>query len=455
MKKSMIFMLVLTVLVVNLGIVLGKELSKNPFSDIDKTMWSYDSITNLYTKRILEPENENFMPFEYETRANIMSYLYNYAKSLGKDVSVLKECEFNDVSKTDSYYNAVCWAYENGITGGSEKNRFAPLESCTRQEVCTFMMRFADKYGLVLKQRGDETQFTDSLEIETYARSYVSASKLSGIVRGDEKGYFNPFDEITREEAAVMIDKFTQVAVKKTKNAVSPEKGKYDYLYDEYKPAPFNSKVGESKAVDDSWFDDAVFVGDSISVRLQLYSTAKDLLGDASFLCATSLSPENVLSPVTEDSIHPSIGGQKVSVPDGLKMSNAKKIYIMLGINSLRAGVDVTVKQLKNFIVQAGKILPKAEIFVQSVTPMTKDSNINADNLNNEIINEYNRKVNKMCDENGWYFINIAKAVSDEKGYLKDEYCSDNPDMGIHFNSKAAQVWVDYLKTHVPKKLKG
>ncbi len=455
MRKSLIFMLVFSVLIVGLGIAVAKELSENPYKDIDKSMWSYKSITSLYAKRIIEPDGEEFTPFEYETRANVMNYLYLYAKNLGKDVSLKTECAFKDISKEDDFYDAVCWAYENKITSGSKKDVFGAVENCSRQDVCTFMMRFADKYGLKLKQNGDETQFKDSLEIEPYARSYVSACKLAGIVNGDEKGYFNPYDEITKEEAAVVIDKFMQAVSKKSKNTVSAQKGKYDYLYESYKPAPFKSMVGESKAVNDSWFDDAVFVGDSISVRLQLYSTARDLLGKAKFLCATSLSPENVLSPVTEDSIHPSVGGQKVSVPDGLKMSNAKKIYIMLGINSLRAGVDVTVNQLKNFIDYSNKILPQAKIFVQSVTPMTKDSNINADNLNNDIINEYNRKVNKMCDENGWYFINIAKAVCDEQGYLKDEYCSDNPDMGIHFNSKAAQVWVDYLKTHVPKKLKG
>lgn len=455
MKKALIFMLVIMILIVNLGIVLAKELGENPYDDIDKSMWSYKSITSLYQNKILEPDGNIFNPQEYETRANIMKYLYNFALKLEKDVNVSNATAFDDVEKDADYYNAVCWASANKIANGSEKNKFEPLATCSRQEVCTFMMRFADRYGFKLKLKGDESQFADSLDIDMFARSYVTACKMAGIVNGDEDGYFNPFDEITREEAAVMIDKFVNAVSSNAKNTVSPEKGEYDYLYDDYKPAPFVSLVSASSTVEDSWFDDAVFVGDSISVRLQLYSTAKNLLGDASFLCATSMSPENVLAPVTDESIHPSYNGIKVSVPDGIKLSKAKKVYIMLGVNSLRAGVDITVRQLKGFIEEVKKILPEAHIFVQSVTPMTKESNINADNLNNTVINEYNGKVRKICDENGWYFINIADAVSDEKGFLRDEYCSDNPDMGIHFNSKAAQVWVDYLKTHVPKKLKG
>ena len=59
-----------------------------------------------------------------------------------------------------------------------------------------------------------------------------------------------------------------------------------------------------------------------------------------------------------------------------------------------------------------------------------------------------------ICEERGWYFINVAESVKDQNGYLASAYCSDNNSMGIHFTNAACQVWVDYLKTHAPAALK-
>ena len=456
MKKALIFMLAVMILTVNLGIVLANGLIEDPYSDITEDMWCYESINELYKNRILNPTEAQFYPEEIETRAGVMMYLHNYANYLGKDIKHENECVFEDVDKESDYYDAICWAYENGITDGTYKDKYEPDAGCTRQEVCTFLMRFADKYKLKLKISGTQEQFVDSLTIDEFARSAVAACKLGGVVKGDENGYFNPFDKVTKAEAAVMMCSFFNGCMGiKSAEYVYSQSGKYDYLYENYKPVPFEALVHASQAVDASWFDDAVFIGDSISVRLQYYCASGNYLGDAAFLCATSLSPENVFNPVTQNSIHPSYNGMKVSVLDGIKLSKAKKVYIMLGINSLRSGTDVTAEQLKTFIKEVKKVSPDSYIFVQSVTPMTEKSIITADNLNNHIIQQYNQNLKKICDENGWFYIDIAKAMRDENGFLKEEYCSDNTGMGIHFNKQAAQIWVDYLKTHVPKELKG
>ena len=81
---------------------------------------------------------------------------------------------------------------------------------------------------------------------------------------------------------------------------------------------------------------------------------------------------------------------------------------------------------------------------------MTKDSPITRSTLNNQVIGNYNQKLYDMAKENGWYYVNVAEAMSDEEGYLKPEYCSDPATMGIHFNYTADKVWIDYLRTHIP-----
>ena len=81
---------------------------------------------------------------------------------------------------------------------------------------------------------------------------------------------------------------------------------------------------------------------------------------------------------------------------------------------------------------------------------MTKKSPIYAKNLNNDIIYSYNEKLLALAQQNGWYFVNVAECVSDKDKYLKEDFCSDPREMGIHFNYEADEVWVDYLRTHVP-----
>ncbi|MFR6379690.1 MAG: hypothetical protein ACLUNZ_07620 [Evtepia sp.] len=48
--------------------------------------------------------------------------------------------------------------------------------------------------------------------------------------------------------------------------------------------------------MDASWFDDAAFVGDSVSVTLANYNSSYGTLGKAKFFCSVSLSQTNALS---------------------------------------------------------------------------------------------------------------------------------------------------------------
>ena len=45
------------------------------------------------------------------------------------------------MKESDYYYNAVLWAYENGITAGKDETHFAPKANCTRAQVVTFLYR--------------------------------------------------------------------------------------------------------------------------------------------------------------------------------------------------------------------------------------------------------------------------------------------------------------------------
>ena len=78
-----------------------------------------------------------FKPDDICKRGQIVSFLYRYAK--GKAVGVNP---FNDVKADAYYYDAVLWAVENGVTGGTTATTFSPANTCTRAQVVTFLWRY-------------------------------------------------------------------------------------------------------------------------------------------------------------------------------------------------------------------------------------------------------------------------------------------------------------------------
>ena len=190
----------------------------------------------------------------------------------------------------------------------------------------------------------------------------------------------------------------------------------------------------------DNYFNDVIFVGDSITNGLQLYKSVKNAL----ILSKTSLNIENLANETIN------INGK--SILDMIKESNRKKIYIMLGSNGIGWLDDnYMINLYSQWLNKLRYEVPDCTIFVQSVLPITKelsDLNLNKQNaITNEKIFEYNKKLLDMCQREKYYYLDISNAFKDENGYLIDEA---SPVDGMHISSKYYNKWVDYIKTHVP-----
>lgn len=211
----------------------------------------------------------------------------------------------------------------------------------------------------------------------------------------------------------------------------------------------------KNAAVSGSWFDDAVFVGDSVSLKLTMYESSVDRLGKAKFLTAGSLSATNALWNVSDKSVHPKYKGKKQKVEDSIsQMSDVKKVYIMLGMNDINAvGPKNGIKNFEKLCNNILKKSPDVQIYVQSVTPLIKGSKSSVPKegkLNNKTIYEYNKMLASLAQKRGWYFVNVSEVMYDEEGYLKKDYCGDPTSMGLHFTNAGCKAWIDYLLTHTP-----
>ena len=433
----------------------------NPYIDVNENMWSYQYITELNKAKVL-PDSEKFEPTAEETRGNLVLYLYNMDSGVFKKRDKVQPAEevqapnFEDVPKDSEYYDAVCWAYEMGLASGVDETHFAPDDLLTREQVCTIVARFAALEKLELIQVREPNQFKDSIYIQEYARSGVTACQISGVVNGYDNGFFYPSENMSRQECAAVIYRIMSAAeteIPEGVELVDLTAGAYDGLYKNYTDIPFTALVPASEEPGSaSFFDKAVFIGDSISVTLESYCTSTGALGKAQFLCAGSMSPTNMLTGKILPE-YPKGSGQKPPIQDSVAATGAEVVYIMLGMDNIGYGIE---KATSDYVTVINNILtknPDVHIVVQSVTPMTADSPRADGSLNNDTINAFNERMLELCQENRWYYLDVSEKFKDENGALIEDYCSDKTSMGMHFTYQGAKVWVDYLLNHIPEDL--
>jgi hypothetical protein len=225
---------------------------------------------------------------------------------------------------------------------------------------------------------------------------------------------------------------------------------KEDNSKSEEKKPSNNEDKNQSKPVDLSFFDNAVFVGDSVTLKLKLFvinqrKTDANFLGEANFLVAGSLGWANLLWEISEKSVHPAYNGQKMLVEDAIAEMGAKKAMFMLGENDIGLyGVEKTIENAKKLLDKVKQKSPDIKIYIQSVTPMVKERQLK--DLNNPNIEKFNVQLRQFCEINGYAYWDVAAIFKDADGALSREDCSDPDGLGIHFTDAACKKWVKGLE---------
>lgn len=187
-----------------------------------------------------------------------------------------------------------------------------------------------------------------------------------------------------------------------------------------------------------NFFDDAVFIGDSVTLMLQNYQLSTNALGKAQFLVQGSYSVYHAV----HNTMQVSYRGSSMRLPEAVAATGAKKAFIMLGANDIGAyGIEKTMKNWETVLTRIREKAPDIEIYIQSMTPVWTGGEMGK--LNNPNADEYNKALKAFAEENGCIFVDIAPYMKDATGGLATEYCSDKY---IHLTFAGAQVWVQALK---------
>lgn len=208
-------------------------------------------------------------------------------------------------------------------------------------------------------------------------------------------------------------------------------------------PEPdWSQPVPESEAVaQEDWFADAVFIGDSRTDGLHIFS---DITAEAVFLEHTGITVYEILDGkkvIRQE-------GEKLPILDVLAQKQYGKVYVMLGVNELG------YKAPQDFAEHYGKLIDAiresqedARIYVQSIIPVNTADCKSYDQpyyVTNEGVVAYNEALVAMAQEKKVFFLNIAEVMEDEDGELKSDLSAD----GVHFKKSGYLLWLDYLTTH-------
>ncbi len=205
-------------------------------------------------------------------------------------------------------------------------------------------------------------------------------------------------------------------------------------------PYDYSQPVPKSQRVTSSYFDDALFVGDSITAGIQSYA----LMKNASVVAFTGINTDTIM---TREVIR-NDAGELETMPQAIsRYQDVKKIYVMLGANGIAwIGKESFVENYGVFLDAIRQAHPDADIYVQSILPVTAAKESEDSQFANSKIREYNTALLQMAQEKEYYYLDVAEAFVDENGCLPDEA---SPTDGIHFGPKYYEVWFEYLKEHV------
>ena len=202
-------------------------------------------------------------------------------------------------------------------------------------------------------------------------------------------------------------------------------------------PAPSTDSGNSSSAsdepgfvtVDTSWFDDAVFIGDSHIEGFSDYAG----LPNATYYYKRGLDIWSVLEK-------PFVEG-KLTVPQALLKHHFGKIYLMLGINEIECGTTESyAQQYASVVDQIRALQPDALIYIQAIFHTSKAKS-ESSVFKNEIINARNEALSALADGEHVFFIDCNPVFDDTDHTLTAAYTGD----GVHVMAPYYSLWRDYL----------
>ena len=193
--------------------------------------------------------------------------------------------------------------------------------------------------------------------------------------------------------------------------------------------------VPEGGPVEDTYFENTAFLGDSRTQGFQLYSGLKT----GTYYTAVGATVESVFTKKVDTE------AGKMPLLDAMAKQEFDKIYVMLGVNELGwNGTEIYHNQYAKLIDRLREDHPDSLVVLQTLIPVSAKQEAKKSYVNNTRIAAYNEVIRQLAEEKQCPYVDVAAAMTDEQGCLRSDWTSD----GVHLNTKGCKAWLEHLRTH-------
>lgn len=171
-----------------------------PFTDVKSGNWFYDAVKYAYAQGLMTGTSATtFAPNGTMNRAMIVTVLYRLEKS----PAVTGASKFTDVPAGQWYSDAVAWAAANKIVNGYDETTFGPMNAVTREQMAAILFRYEQYKGLEnVTLEENLNRFPDQDKISAYAIPALQWAVGQKIINGNADGTLDPTGTATRAQVA-------------------------------------------------------------------------------------------------------------------------------------------------------------------------------------------------------------------------------------------------------------
>lgn len=192
---------------------------------------------------------------------------------------------------------------------------------------------------------------------------------------------------------------------------------------------------------DDSFFDNAVFLGDSRTEGLQLFGGQKH----GTYYWARGMS---VFRADSDEYKVFEVDGEALTLVGTLSKRQYDQVYVMIGVNELGHSAESYEAGLGALIDKVLAAQPAAVVYLQLLPPVNDAmcrANALASYINNTNVQAFNEAIVRVAAEKKVVLLNTAEVYTGKDGQLPAELAND----GCHFAYNAYTQWADYLRAHI------
>lgn len=192
-----------------------------------------------------------------------------------------------------------------------------------------------------------------------------------------------------------------------------------------------SGKLNRTQRVDDDYFDNTVFMGDSRTVAMQ----ALNLIAPEDTFAVNGINHIDYMSQKFYDQVT----GVNGTIFDIVAQRQPEKIYVALGVNGVAFMQKSTfLETYIEMIERLMKASPNSKIIIESILPVNEETyNRGNPNMNNVIVDDMNRELLNLVNIKEIYYLDLSEVLKDENNRLASKYdCGD----GIHFTNEGYEA---------------